>query len=147
MDIREAQHKDLDVIFEMAENFARESSLKDKVGFDGGAFRAWIETWFANPNASIFLLDENKGFLAALLSPHFTNPSHVIAHEMAWWVKPEYRKGSGIALLSHFEKWAKEVGANSVIVSSIIEPETSRLDAFYKKQGYKVSEISYMKAI
>lgn len=148
--IRHYTEEDIPAIYTMARNFAEASNLGGRIDFNDDDLLRFLDGWQQYDTAIILVCEvENEvvGFIAGSLMPHFLNKDCIIANEMAWWVNPGYRKGLGKKLLQAFESWARDNNASRIVVSSTIDPENSFLDAFYKKYGYMVSEISYMKSL
>lgn len=67
--------------------------------------------------------------------------------ELAWFSKKEERKSlSNIKMLKEAEKFAKENDISYIVMGRIKGPESySKLDSFYKAQGYKELEQIYVK--
>lgn len=70
-----------------------------------------------------------------------------IASELGWFVEREHRGTKASYLLfKAYEDWAYRVGA-SVIQSAYLPEITEGLDEFYKKQGYRPVEQSFIKVV
>ncbi|WJH35422.1 GNAT family N-acetyltransferase [Paenibacillus sp. CC-CFT747] len=62
--------------------------------------------------------------------------------------KTEYRgQGIGRALLRQGEKWAGEIGAKAMVLTSGNRPEREHAHEFYKQLGYMVSGFRFSKRL
>ena len=82
--------------------------------------------------------DPAIGMIGGIIYPHYFN-NEIIAQELFWWVSPLHR-GSGIKLLDAFEDWAKERGADKVMMISL---EKNDVSGIYEKRGYHALEHTY----
>jgi GNAT superfamily N-acetyltransferase len=75
--------------------------------------------------------------------------SDKIAVEQAWFVEPEFRnKLISIRLVEAFEYWAKEIAQCDVILmSSLNNEEQGKVEKFYSKKGYTLSEKGFLKGL
>jgi len=93
------------------------------------------------------LKEENKivGLLVGVASEgvYFDD---VLASELGWYVKPEYRGRKSLAMLKDFEIWAKEKAKADFVVMSYTS-KMSNLDLLYTKLGYEAIEFTYKKAL
>jgi N-acetylglutamate synthase-like GNAT family acetyltransferase len=92
----------------------------------------------------IALVSEGEGAILGFVTPHPYNPDYVIATESMWWVREDKRGSSlGYRLLKEFEQYAKEIGANYVVLSLMGTSTVSSL----KKSGYSQIESSFIKEV
>ena len=92
--------------------------------------------------------EELTGFILGMVFGSPLNQMVKMATELAWWVKPEYRKTSaGVKLLKAIEAGAKENGAVSLTMVCLesIEPDT--VQAIYEKMGYSRAERSFLRCL
>lgn len=104
-----------------------------------------IATEFAGSDRpdKVAILYDDVAMLLGVATP-FLFGTKLCAVEIAWWVDPEYRKSNiGRELLEAFEYWAKKVGCELVTMISLDE----RVGKFYEKNGYVLTEHTYMKEI
>lgn len=66
--------------------------------------------------------------------------------EIVWYVYPQHRS-KGNMLLRKFEENAKEIGCDSVIISSMDNEHHDRYDRLYKRYGYRMLEVQYIKEL
>ena len=88
---------------------------------------------------------EAGGALCGLLSPSlFTGDLE--AHEIFWYVRPEYRTGrSGLLLLKAFEQWAAAHEARYLFMSHFMNSPT--LGNLYRRRGYVEFQHTYRKEL
>lgn len=91
----------------------------------------------------IFIMDTGC-FVAGKAIPFMYGP-YIVATELGWYVRPDFRKlGLGKDLLSAFEYWAKEVAGASLINMGSIDDSVGD---YYLKKGYSLSERAYIKEL
>jgi GNAT superfamily N-acetyltransferase len=94
------------------------------------------------------LIDERDGapvgMLAAYAACHMLAPVKV-ANEIAWWVEPQHRGRSAVAMLRAYEQWAQQRGCVLIhMVGLGADPVTTKL---YERQGYLAAERHFMKPL
>lgn len=98
---------------------------------------------------NVVLVWEDKGKVVGLIAGQWTElifNEDKVATELVWWVEPEYRKTEAAhQLLGAFEYWADWCGCKSIQMYSLSNEYSNVLERFYKKQGYKLAETSYVK--
>lgn len=94
------------------------------------------------------LVLERNGDVVGMLAAHaLPNPvsGELVASEVAWWVDPEYRGGSGaVRMLVEFEEWAEERGAFLV---QMIAPAGSSIGRLYMRRGYEQLETTWQRRL
>lgn len=69
----------------------------------------------------------------------------LVAEEVAWWVEPDYRKGTiGPRLLQAAEDWASVKG---VTVLKMVAPAKSDVGKYYERHGYTAFETAFVKVL
>ena len=92
--------------------------------------------------------EELTGFIIGMVFGSPLNQMVKMATELAWWVKPEYRKTSaGVKLLKALEAGAKENGAVSLTMVCLESIEPDAVQAIYEKMGYSQAERSFLRRI
>ena len=94
------------------------------------------------------LNEEAVGMIAFAVHPFPTNRNVLVGTEILWWVQPEHR-GSVVAkeLSRTMEAIAKIRYGASYTVMSKLSNSPPLVDRFYKRQGYKDMDTSYMKEL
>lgn len=140
--IKIASEEDLPLLHEMSLKFGEASPYKDLVN-QQTIKDVVSDIVRGDNNSTLALMFEDKGMLLGITSK-FLFGDRKLATEVAWWVEPEHRKSKiGPQLLEYFEYWAKVVGCTMVTMISIDDT----LGKYYEKQGYTLTERSYMKVI
>ncbi len=88
--------------------------------------------------------DEVAGGLIGLASPDpFTGD--LGAHELAWYITPEHRRGGAAdALLKDFEEWAKQAGCTTCHMV-MLESSPGMLEQYFSSRGYEPLERRFRK--
>ena len=95
-----------------------------------------------NPMDSIVILKPEVGFILGIATDFLFGP-HRLASEIGWWVEKDKRgNGEGLELLNAFEYWAKNVAQCKLISMVSLD---SKIEEYYKENGYKLYERAYMK--
>lgn len=144
--IRQATKDDILDILVVCKQFARET--KQPAKFDAKHFANSLGNLISLDHGLVLLSiedDEVVGILIAVASQFVFSPQ-MVATEMGWYVLPEYRDyRRGVKLVQAFEAWAKEIGADFIAMSDIVQ--TQDLSKLYERQGYKLSEKTYVKEL
>ncbi len=96
-----------------------------------------------NNQSLIVYGDKPQGMIAGIIYEHYFN-TEVISQELFWWVDPESRGGVGLKLLSAFENWSKDNGAEKIMMISLEANDVSKV---YKKRGYAPLEHTFVRSI
>lgn len=95
----------------------------------------------------IFKESELCGGIGGIVFPD-PNTGDIIATEMFWYVKPEYRKGiAPLKLLQYYEAWAIEKGAKRIMMVCLTLLQNNRLTKLYDRYGYKKIETHFIKEV
>jgi len=127
------------------------------------AFAPYADVWTATDDeisatirhliehVKVFVADVDgtlAGCFVAVLSPVWYAPSHKVATEVAWWVAPEYRKGTtAIRLIQAFEQWAIESGASMVSMSNLQVNDNGAVADILGRMGYAMTEQTHTKGL
>lgn len=139
--LRIATLEDADLVMEMGLKFIETTPYKTL--YTKERLKAVVDEYIASggENGRLVLLYENKGMILGLAYP-FAFGDVLQCTEVAWWVEPEFRKeGVGDLLLEGLEYWAKKVGCSIMTMVSLDD----KLEQFYAKKGYRLSERIHMK--
>lgn len=144
--IRQATEEDVFDILVLAREFSREAPITHK--WDREKTQNFIESSITSPFCCLFVLEDRGeivGAIVGLINEMYMSQT-TLATELAWFVSKDYRghKGS-ILLMKTFEKWAKEKGADYVVMCDI--SNINVLEKLYTKFGYSKSETTYMKEL
>ena len=140
--------EELQTICKFGRQFAKESGAGE---FDDKSFLKFINDCLSTKRGKVFILEINNtvaGMLGLLAHPCYFNRNSLRVQETFWWVDPEYRNTKeSIKLFNKVEEWAKEIGANQVIVSSTAVLNADKLEKFYIKKGFRKMDINYVKDV
>lgn len=145
-EIREATAEDIPTLLEYGNRFV------PHLGFPIEADSVSLENTFYQlidePNC-ILLVDEGvKGAIGGIIYPHFFNTRSFVCQEVFWWVSEDERKsGLGGKLIKAFEEKARKKGASRIGMICILNDETSGLDDYYRKLGYRELESTFVKEL
>lgn len=137
--IREATKADLPDLMAMGARFHAASGLPGK--YDEEACAAFVGALMDAPAGVVFRSD--AGLIMGMISPGYCTPDWRMAVELAWWSED----GAGRALLSRFEEWARDNGANEMRLTSIAGLNDRRMARLFGMAGYSPAEISYRKVL
>lgn len=140
--LRIATSDDLELVVEMGLKFIETSPYKDIYSPD--KLKDLVADYIAAKGENkIVLVYEDKGMILGMIYP-FAFGDVLQCMEVGWWVEPDYRKeGIGDKLLEALEYWANKLGCSIMTMVSLDD----KLDKFYTKKGYRLSERLYMKDI
>lgn len=146
--IRHATKYDIIELVEMVREYAKEfpSELaRQEIWFDENYIKQVLMTMIAG-RGFVLVDDEYKGFLAAIVTPNMWFPKLTELCELAWWVKPEFRKTTvGGKLWIAFDKEANSMKQTGRInyIRTALTVGSPAID--YEKRGYKKLETAYIK--
>lgn len=99
-------------------------------------------------NYKLFLLRNEENEVVSLagvaICTNFYNEKHVFVYDLIT-AEAHRSKGYGNVLLSYVEKWGKEKGCSSIVLTSAFP----RIDAhrFYEREGFNKVSYSFYKAL
>lgn len=145
--IRLATINDKRDIIHLLHLFKEESGYESRTSL--AKFSDVLDEMMNNDNYLVLVLIKDKTIVGFLLSVVASSIfcDDIVANELAWFVHPDYRKGSGgLKLLTTFEYWAKEVKKVDYITLSTVMT-IKDLGKFYNKRGYDLVETTYRKRV
>lgn len=132
--IRQATAEDIPQLVEMGRAFHDHSGMP--FAFNEVACERFITGLVAG--GGVFI--GPNGMIGGTLAPAYADPGWLMAVEFSWWAK-----GNGLGLLAAFEKWAADMGAQEVRMTSLARLE--RAGRILELKGYEPVEISYRKVL
>lgn len=136
-DVRPARAGDIPAIVEMGKAFHAKGGLS--FGYDEGAVSALVERLIESDSGTVLMSD--GGMIGGLLSPAYCDPKWNMAVELFWWASDR----RGLKLLSAFEAWAADMGAQEVRMTTLNALPSG--DRIVTRRGYAPVETSYQKVI
>jgi hypothetical protein len=142
MQSRPAELRDIPALVEMGRKFHAVSGYDD-VPYDENTM---VDLFIAMVRGGgMFVVgDKPVGMIGGLVFPVFFNRDKLMAQELFWWSESP---GAGKALLDAFEGWAKDMGAERVVMMALDALEGAKVGEILKRRGYKPAESNYMKVI
>lgn len=137
MSVRRATADDIGHMVDLGARF--NAQAKTIIPYDRDATAHFLNGLVGSPQAGVFVSE--SGIIGGVLSPAYCNPSWVMAVELFWWASDR----QGLRLLGAFEKWAKDMGAQEVRMTTLQAIDGP--ERILKRRGYAPAEISYQKVI
>ena len=111
----------------------------------------WAFTWLnlieTGVGKILGLLDEDDiiGGIGLINSPSLEDGALVV--QEAFWFVDEKHRGGGIKLFRAAEKYAKQIGAERLMMIHLETSMPEKLKKFYKAMNYKLAETTYIKEL
>jgi GNAT superfamily N-acetyltransferase len=142
--IRSMTEEDVLDVLLLAKEFSKEAPASHK--WDKNKTLSFLQTALSMTNMEVFVYEKDGEILGGLVGciTEMYVSYKKMATEFAFFVTKEAR-GSSVAvrLVKHFEDWAKQNGADYIILADI--QEINDLSKLYGKLGYKSLECTYIK--
>lgn len=137
---------ELEAMCRFGKAFTEESNAGS---FVDGRFLDSMHKIISNKRGIILVLEVNNKIVGtigmAAYRPFYNDRLRV--QEMFWWVDHEYRNTrDSIRLINKVEEWAKEIGADEVMVSSTTM-NADKIERFYTKKGFRKMDINYIRSL
>jgi GNAT superfamily N-acetyltransferase len=146
--IRKAKAEDAPRVLEMARHFLEGSSYGRWFPFRPRTMARLVDELLEG--GIIFVLEPTPGLIVGMLcacpvQDPFSGLG--IADELAWWVEPEHRRGTGgPKLLRSLEAWARQKGLSLVTMVAPVESDGD-VGRFYTRLGYTAVETKFVKRL
>ena len=142
--IRQANKYDTIAIIELMKQFCEESKIAHLQNLNNQEY--WEN--LANQiyaGRGIIYIEEGKGLIMAVISPSVWCNKTYVMHELAWYVKPEFRHTTtGYRLLKAYIDYAKELKKQNRIQAFTITKMVSSPDIKYEKFGFSKLEENWI---
>ena len=147
MSVREALPQDFNEILDMCSDFWNSTIYEEPFNRDFTALR--VNACFDHGLLCVADHDgEIVGFMSGLKSETLCSPEAIIATELAWFVKPDFRRhGYGIELINTFENLALREGVKYLTLGYMYSSMPEIVKSIYGKLGYRPTEETYTKVI
>ena len=142
--IRKANKYDKTQLQEMIRMFRNESPIDQYKDIDNPEyFDSLVESIIAG--RGIIFIEDNVGFIMGIITPIIWCDKTFAMYELAWYVKPEYRKGIvGIRLLKEYIDYANQLKEQGRIKLFTVTKMTTSPDLDYSRFGFKKIEENWM---
>jgi hypothetical protein len=113
--IREASKYDKDAIIELMKEFRESADFVEVLADDNVEYwHRLLDSIFAGAGRVFY--EEGKGLLMCIIIPTIWDDKIFALHELAWFVRPEWRKGTtAFRLFDAYMHYGKELKAQSRI--------------------------------
>lgn len=146
--IRRATVEDAPRLAEMAAKFVFTTSYSKVVTPCETTMGANFANVIASPDGIAFALEIDghvQGAIIGLIAPHLMTGGKV-ALELGWWVEPDFRGRTGLALLNAYEGAVNVSGAHLSVLTC--PPDgADRVGEIYERAGYQKMEATYMRVV
>lgn len=144
--IRLATPKDFDAILKMSAEFWTHTQFKEE--FEPDAAIGLIELSHSQELLAVVDVDGDiVGFCSAVKAPLMGSTKSLSASELAFWVNPGSRGGTGVKLLRFMEQQAKSQGVKYFNMALMKSSMPEKIEQLYLKMGYTPQETTYTKVI
>ncbi|MFM7012462.1 MAG: hypothetical protein ACKO0Z_24565 [Betaproteobacteria bacterium] len=135
--IREATEGDIPQLLAMGEEFITSAGHE----FDAEVAEKTLRNLILSDTSVILVNDKCTAMIGGLVYQNFFGKG-IVAQELFWWAS-----SNGLALLQAFEDWAKDMGADKVMMICLEKLSPERVGKIYMRRGYSPLEHSYVRAI
>jgi GNAT superfamily N-acetyltransferase len=142
--IRIANKFDKTEIIQMLRMFRLESNIKQYQHLDNEEYIDYLLDQILN-GMGIIYIEEGKGMIIGLIAPVIWCNKHYALHELAWYVKPEYRNTTiAYKLVKAYIEFGKQLKENKRVILFTLSklPDTPSLN--YEKLGFKKIDENWM---
>ncbi|KQM58793.1 MULTISPECIES: GNAT family N-acetyltransferase [unclassified Sphingomonas] len=140
--IRDATPTDIPELLRMGRAFAAKLRLGETVGYDEATMERLFAHLIDSPTGILLVTD--GGAAGGMIYPAMFNAQHTTGQELFWWVDPG-KRGKGIALLVALEAKARELGADSWMMSTVEALNFEAASKLYERRGYRASDRNFLK--
>lgn len=135
--IRKATKYDKTEVIRLMKLFREESPIKEIYSDDDEEYwNAFLDNILAGAGA--VFLEENKGLLLCAVLPSVWSSKVLALHELAWYVKKEFRGGStGYKLLKAYLEYAKTMKESGRVKYFTVSKMVSSPDIDYARFGFR----------
>jgi len=142
--IRQANKFDKPQIIEMLRLFRNESPIWQYKELENENYINQLLDSIIAGQGIIFIADD-IGFIMGIKNPTIWDNTKIALHELAWFVKQEYRhKTTGYRLFKTYVDYAKQLKDNNEIALYTITKMTTSPDINYGKYGFTKIEENWM---
>jgi len=135
--IRRATLHDKADVIALMKDFRSESPIAHVYGEDDEAY--WVQLLsniFAGQGAIFYA--EGKGLLMSMILPSVWSPKVLALHEMAWYVRPDFRNGTiGYRLFKEYVEFGKALKDQGRIKYFTVSKMISSPALKYDKYGFR----------
>ena len=142
--MRQATRHDKTAIIELMQEFRKEAAITEYANLDNEPYwQRLLDNILAG--AGVIFFEEGKGLLMALITHTVWCDKTLYMQELAWYVKPEYRRTTlGYKLLKQYVDYGKELKESGRIKFFCIAKLPSSPDIKYDRFGFRKLDDNWM---
>jgi len=142
--IRQANKYDKTIIIKLLRQFRLESPAKELHSDENEEYvLRLLDSIFAGQGACF--INNDAGLLLCVVVPSIWNDKIFALHELAWYVRPEFRCGTtGFRLLKAYIDYAKDLKQQGRIKYFTLSKLTSTPNLNYAKYGFEKSDENWI---
>lgn len=142
--IRQATKHDKTEIIEMMLQFCNESKIEQYQGLNNLDY--WNELLDGIiAGRGVIFIKPNIGLIMGIISPIIWCNKTLAMYELAWWVKPEFRKGTaGYRLLQAYIEYGNKLKQEGRIKLFTLSKLANSPDLDYSKLGFVKTDENWM---
>ena len=141
--IRQITKYDKTSIVQMIQQFGKECPIEHYNNLEESHIVKLLNNILAG--MGIGYIEENKGLILGIIVPTTWNPNVLMLHELAWYVKPEFRNTPiGYRLLKKYIEYGNELKDSGRIKMFLMGRFDSSPNIKYEKFGFKKLEESWV---
>jgi GNAT superfamily N-acetyltransferase len=142
--MRIANKFDKTEIIQMLRMFRSESNIEQYKNLDNENYINYLLDQILG-GLGVIYIEEGKGIIIGLIAPVIWCNKHYALHELAWYVKPEYRNTTvAYRLVKAYIEFGKQLKKNKRVILFTLSklPDTPSLN--YEKLGFKKIDENWM---
>ncbi len=151
MTIRAAASADIPAIVNLGKTFFEAAAWSRFADWHEESISGFLRALIEGPLEGAVIVAETDGEIvgiAALLCfPFYFNFGVKAAQELFMYAHPGHRNGVGDKLRAGLEQAARDKGATVIVMSAVQGMRSDALARSYRRQGYSVGEITFMKRL
>lgn len=141
--IRQITKYDKTSVVQMIQQFGKECPIEFYNNLDEAHISKLLDNILAG--MGIGYTEENKGLILGIITPTTWNPNVLMLHELAWYVKPEFRNTPiGYRLLKKYIEYGNELKQIGRIKMFLMGRFNSSPNIKYEKFGFTKLEESWI---
>ena len=142
--MRQANHFDRKEIIKMMVEFRDSADFVEiSASTNTTNVNRLLDQIFAGAGAIFY--EPDKGLLASLIAPSIWDHEVLILHEIAWYVRPQYRGSRiGFKLFKAYLEYGKELKNSGRIQYFTMTKLDSSPDFKYARYGFRVKDINWI---
>jgi len=144
LEVKPATDNDIPALLELIHEFQAESLDEYNLFCDDEVAKAVMPVYI--PNTLVLLKD---GYIIGVIAGTIVKyplSNEDTFQEAIWYVTKDFRK-YGIKLLRELERRCKDNGIKNIVMVHLGDSKSEKLERFYKKCGYRMCEIQYIKKL